>query len=297
MQKLFQLILVIILCGLTSTSAQVSNSKWQSEPMKIDGSGTGWGVLPRFFNTDTNLKYEFRNDAQSLYLILKVADRATQIQLLRAGFSVKLKVKSSNPVKAAINFVGSKTPPLSVSAQNKLVDRTMTDAEFMPKDTAMLEGFMFSKGIITSDNKDEKSICFARSKSIKELASYEFRIPLREIFGNEYTMQIAESNPIQLQVIINELSQNEMKKVRSGMHSGGRGMGGMHGGGMGGGRGMGNGRSMGNGDMTGGGEIGGTEIGEAPGGETQNEMQAGMRSGFGMERKSFSIDFKLSSGK
>jgi len=274
----------------SSVFAQVSSSKWQAQPIVIDGDGADWGSLPRFFNAESNVKYEFRNDAQNLYIILKAADRATQMQLQRAGFSVKLKVKTSPPTKAGINFVVSKAgmlPPMQ-NNQDKLADKSMTNPEFMPKDTAMLDGFLFSKGICVSDDKNEKGICFARSKSMRDLGTYEIRIPLRELYGNEYNLETVSLTPVQLQININEISSKEMKRMS------GRMRGGMHGG-MGGG-----GRGMGGGMPGGGGEMGGGEMGEMPGpdmGEAQNSPQENMRSSFSMDKKSFSTDFKLSTGK
>ena len=66
---------------------------------------------------------------------------------------------------------------------------------------------------------------------------------------------------------------------------------------MGGGRGMGGG--MGGEEMTGGG-MGGNEMGEIPGQEGQSQMQGSMQgrgADFSIERKSFSIDFKLTANK
>jgi len=291
MKKLIQITLLGVLSLFTSAFAQVSISKWQSQPMAIDGNGSDWGMLPRFFNTDANVKYEFRNDVQNLYLIVKAADRATQMQLQRAGFSIKLKVKSTTLTKVSITFPALKGTEMTPILNNpegrtdKLIDKSITKPEIILKDTVLLEGFLFTQGIISSENNDEKNISFARSKSNRELATYEIRIPLREIFGNGFKLETITSNPIQLQVIINDLSQNEMRKMKGrmggGMHGGGRGMGeGMHGGG----------------EMNRGNEIGGTEIGEMPGSE-MTEMQSGTRGGFSMERKSFNIDFKLSTGK
>ena len=299
MKRLVQFTLFTLLSLFTGVMAQVSTSKWQAQPIMIDGNGSDWGTLPRFFNADSNVKYEFRNDERNLYIILKAADRTTQMQLLVAGFNVRLKVKSSPPIKVGINFPALKKgemPPMILNQDGKtdiLTYKSTVTSETIPKDTAILEGFQYSKGKITSENPDEKSICFARSKSSRELATYEIRIPLREIFGNDYTMENVSSNPIQLQVNINDISQNDMKKMKSRQ---GRGMpGGMHGG-----EGRGRGGEMGGGEMNGGGMngggIGGSEIGEMPGQDEQNQMQGGMQGRYGsmMERKSFSIDFKLS---
>ena len=100
MNKLLNSVLLVLLVFSTDLSAQTSAAKWQSQPIVIDGNGSEWGMLPRFFNTESNLKYEFRNDAQNLYFILKAGDRATQMQLFQAGFSVKFKLKTATPSRA-----------------------------------------------------------------------------------------------------------------------------------------------------------------------------------------------------
>jgi hypothetical protein len=163
---------------------------------------------------------------------------------------------------------------------DKLVDKSVTKPQIILKDTAILDGFQFTNGMITSENKD--NICFARSKSNRDLATYEIRIALRELFGNNVSLEKITTTQIQLQVVVNDLSQNEIHKMRSRMG------GGMHGGG---GRGMGEGRGM-----NGGAEMGG-EMGQMPGSEMNVEMPTEMRGGFSMERKSFNKDFMLSSGK
>ncbi|HJV76940.1 MAG TPA: hypothetical protein VJ602_01060 [Paludibacter sp.] len=288
MKRIFQITLLGVFCICSGAFAQVSSSKWQAQSIVIDGNGEDWGTLPRFFNAESNVKYEFRNDAQNLYIILKAADRATQMQLAQAGFSVKLKVKTSPPTKVGITFLASKMgmmPPMQ-NTQEKLQEKSATNPEFMPKDTATVEGFLFAKGKVSSESNDEKGICFARSKSPRELVTYEIRIPLREIYGNNYALETISKTPVQLQVSINEMSQKNMKKMR------GRMGGGMHGGG----RGMGGGMPGGGGDM-GGGMPGGGEMGEMPGGDMQGEPQAQAQTGFSMERKNFSTDFQLSTGK
>jgi hypothetical protein len=303
MKRLFQLTLMAALCLSTGVKAQVSNSKWQSQPIVIDGDGSDWGTNPRFFNAESNVKYEFRNDAQNLYLIIKSADRTVQLQMLKAGFNVKLKVKTSPPLRTTITFPTLKdveTAPVAVNTEDKLIDKSVSHDEFS-RDTAILDGFQYSKGKISSEKRDEKTVCFSRSKSPRELTFYEIRVPLRELFGDNFSLETISSIPIQLQVNINDLSQSTMRKMKGkgGMgRSGGmgRGMGGGGRGGMGGGRNEGMGgdlQSQQEADLPGG------NIGEVPGtGELDGGMQGNnMRGGYSMEKKSFSIDFHLSDGK
>lgn len=291
MTRLFLITLFGFLSITTGVTSQTSSSKWQQQPIVIDGDGADWGTLPRFFNAESNMKYEFRNDAQNLYIILKAADRTTQMQILQAGFNLKLKVKTSPPLRFEMTFKATRNdmlPPMNQTGRiDKLQDKSVTTPEFMPKDTAFLDGFVYSSKIITSEDKAENKISFAKNKSYRELSTYEIRIPLREIFGDGYNIENINYDAIQLQVNINELSQKQISNMRGrmggGMRGGERGMGGMRGGG-----------GMGGGEMN---EMGGGNMGEMPGNEMGGEMQNSMRSGFSMERKSFSIDFKLSTGK
>ena len=285
-KRLIQLILLNVFALFSVGYAQMSTAKWQTQPIVIDGDASDWGMLPRFFNSDSNLKYEFRNDAQNMYFILKAADRATQMQLFRAGFSVRFKLKTSIPQKTEITFRANKfseMPPMNTQEvrTDKLVDKSVTKPQIILKDTATLDGFQFTNGMITSDN--QSTICFARSKSNRDLTSYEIKIPLRELFGDNFNLDKISTTQIQLQVVVNDLSQAEIHKMRgrmgSGMHGGGRGMGGMRGG-----------AEMG-------GEMQGGNIGEMPGSEMNAETPTEMRGGFSMERKSFNKDFMLSSGK
>ncbi len=307
MKRLIQITLLSLLSLFSAVVAQVSTSKWQAQPIVIDGDGTDWGTNPRFFNADSNIKYEFRNDAQNLYLIIKSADRAIQMQLLKAGFNVKFKVKTATPMRMSIIFPVLKSVEMAPLVNNpegkadRLMDKSATHPEDMAKDTAILEGFQYAKGKISSEERNENSICFSRSKSPRELTYYEIRIPLRELFGKDYVLETISSIPIQLQVNINDLSQKDIKKMRGKMGKGrsggmGRGMGGGGQGGMGGGRNEGM-----NGDLqdqiaT---DLPGGNIGEIPGSDEMGNGSegGGMRGGYSMERKSFSIDFHLSAGK
>ena len=288
MRKTF-IISLLTLSFFPFISAQTSTAKWQAQSLVIDGDGSDWGSMPRFFNSDSNIKYEFRNDAQNLYFILKAADRATQMQQIFAGFSIKLKLKNSSALKMGISFPAKKKAEMAPmnpgSRTDILVDKSLTKPDISIKDTAILDGFLFKNGIITSELKDDKSVCFARSISNKESGTYEIRIPLREIFGDNYSIDNITTTTLQLQININEISQKEISRMRTGMHGGG-------------GRGMRNGGQMGGGQMRD--EMGGGgEMGEMPGGEMGgNDMQqGGMRGQLSMESKSFNKDFVLSNGK
>jgi len=296
MKTKIQLISLFLL-GLSSVSfAQSSLSKWQTQPIVIDGDRSDWVSIPRFFDAQSNVQYEFRNDDKNLFLIVRTIDRAAQMQMVRGGFSLKLKIKTKIPTRCSITFPPQKMemPPLQFNNRGDesqlLVEKTAPKPGPMPKDSMVLDGFKFSNGIISSENKDENKICFARNKETREQLVYELRIPLCEIYGTDYVFDNAASIPIQLQITINELSQNSGKQDKGGKGMRGRGEGqrggGMRGG-MQGGGGMPGGGGMQGGPAGGGGMPGEGEMSERP--QLQNNTAIG--------RKTINDEFSLSKGK
>jgi len=283
MKRFIHLTLLIALSF--NLNAQVSISKWQEQPIVIDGNAADWVTNPRFFNANTNVQYEFRNDSQNLYIILKTTDRTTQIQFLRAGFVIRLKVKTKPPTKFSITFPPMKMENMAATMNNlngkpdQLVEKTALKADMLFKDSVFLEGFKFSKSAITAENKDSNSIFFAKSDKTSEQTFYELRIPIREIYGNEYVLENIRTIPLQLQLTINDLSQRQNSKTQARKGErvpGGRPQGGGH-------RGMGGG-------MSGGREMDGMQgqMGHRP------SMQEGRSAGsLSAPKKSFSIDFQL----
>lgn len=300
MKRFIQYLLLAIIACSTGVSAQISSSKWQKQVLVIDGDGSDWGTLPRFFNAESNVQYEIRNDDRNLYLILRSTDRATQIQLLRAGFTIRFKVKSQPPAKFSIIFPPKNMIDMSHMRNSKddrnqiLLDKTATKTDIRAIDSVRLDGFQFESGIITSENKNANNICFAKSKENPQQTSYELQIPLRDFYGNDFVLAEISKMPVQLQVEINDLSKQTSRSSMSGRRGerGGRGMsGGMNGGGM---------RGGGMNEMDGGGRMEGGEMGEnMPGGEQGERPQleeSNRANDYSMTRKSFNINFNLSTG-
>lgn len=296
MKQKIQLIFLSLL-GLSSISfAQSSISKWQAQPIVIDGDRADWGTIPRFFDSQSNVQYEFRNDDKNLYLIVRTTDRAAQMQMIRGGFALKLKVKTKIPTRCSITFPAQRMemPPQQFNTKGDesqfLVEKTAPKPGEMPKDSVVLDGFKFTNGSISSESKDENKICFARNKESREQLVYELRIPLCEIYGKNFVLENEVSLPIQLQITINELSQNSGKQNKGGkgMHGRGEGQrgGGMRGG-MQGGGGMRGGGGMHEGPDGGGGMSGEGEMSERP--QVQNNTA--------MARKTINDEFSLSKGK
>lgn len=295
MKQKIQLIFLSLL-GLSSVSfAQSSISKWQAQPIVIDGDRADWVNIPRFFDSQSNVQYEFRNDDKNLYLIVRTTDRAAQMQMMRGGFALKLKVKTKIPTRCSITFPAQKMgmPPQQLNNKGDesqlLVEKTAPKQGPMPKDSVVLDGFKFTTGAISSESKDENKISFARNKESREQLVYELRIPLCEIYGKDFVLENEVSLPIQLQITINELSQNSGKQNKGGKGMHGRGEG-QRGGGMRGGM-------QGGGGMRGGGMNEGPDGGGGMSGEGEMSERPQVQNNTAMARKTINDEFSLSKGK
>ncbi len=294
MKTKFQLLIFSLLCFSSILPAQSSISKWQAQPIVIDGDRADWVSIPRFFDSSSNVQYEFRNDAQNLFLILRTTDRVAQMQMLRGGFALKLKVKTKIPTRCSITFPALKMemPPQQFNKKGDeaqmLLEKTAPKPGVLPKDSAVLGGFKYSNGTISSENKDENKICFARNKETREQLIYELRVPLCEIYGKDFVLEDVVTLPIQLQITINELSQNSGKQDKGG--KGMRGGGGMRGGMQGGG-------GMRGGMPGGGGMQGGPDGGGGMQGEGEMSERPQLQNNAAIARKTINDEFSLSKEK
>lgn len=291
MKKKISLTCVALACFITGIFAQLTEINWQPTLLEIDGNPNDWTTNLRFFDSESKIKYEFRNDAVNLYFVFKSDEKSLQRQLQQAGMKLKFAVKSNAKTTGTITFApkkgmqGMPMPPMNggqgqrqgqrppmqqgqkydlTQNQQPGLDQFAMRPEFSPKDTAIIKGFLFAKDKIFSDNSTENTIRFAKSRGNMEEAAFELVIPIRELFGDGYKLETISNIPIQFQLSINSVSQN----TGSGEMRGGPGR-------MGGGPGM-------------GGPGGGGEMGERP------EMPEGMNANQdSMTQKSLKALFHL----
>ena len=286
-------------CLFLGLHAQVSEINWQPTQLLIDGNPNDWTTQLRFFDSNSKIKYEFRNDANNLYFVFKSDEKTLQRQIEQAGMKLKFVVEGKPKVNATIElkkkegFQGMPAPPEGMmqpgqfqngnrqpdgqafgklpntpgDPNNEKLDELAMHPQFAPIDTAFTKGFLYNKGIVISEDKNGGVITFAKSNRRMEESAFELIIPLRELFGDNYQLSDISKRYIQFQLIVNALSESSNRGNFRAMRGNG-GMGG-HGGGMGGpGGGMGGpGGGMGGpgGGMGGGPEGGpGGEMGERP---------------------------------
>jgi len=241
MKKIVSGILLTLISSLIF--AQSNTIAWQTKPIKIDGRTKDWGGRPAFYDSKTKLAFDIRNDSANLYLVLQVPDPMTQVKIARAGMSIDFATKTKPKCKAYITLYPFMKGNPDQQDHNKGMKPEKMDIKqkylINPMDVQG-SGFAFTNGSFTSVSADNV-IVYAVGWDTLNTMSVEFRIPLRELFGEHYDLkQIAQKD------IALKLQENPLDMPPSGGREteGGSGMG--HGGGMESGGGM-NGGGVGTG--------------------------------------------------
>ena len=100
--------LIFVILGIVSSImvfSQEVRSRWTDTPLKIDGDNSDWIKNPKYWDSDSKVLYEARNDSENLYLIFAMTDKISQMKFMQAGFQIYIKVKSKPKLKASIDFL------------------------------------------------------------------------------------------------------------------------------------------------------------------------------------------------
>jgi uncharacterized membrane protein YgcG len=235
-KQLTQLLFVI---SVFSLQAEKRVLTWQNGPIIIDGYVSDWTGNLRNFNQSTGLKYEFRNDSENLYIAYEVPEQQTQMKALTTGILIEISTKAKTKVKASISL-----PIIDRRSMGRIEGRGIDFANI--KNSYLLGnypidliGFKFSTGLIFP-KQDSDLISFGYSWSDSDILAYELKIPLKDLFDEDYKLSSITASKITIKTKLQAL------QTPSGSAQGGKGGGeGMRGGGGGGQGGMGGGGGQG----------------------------------------------------
>jgi uncharacterized membrane protein YgcG len=275
------IITIILLSTLSLVlNAQMYQSKWLDTELEIDGSNSDWAKRPEMFNKDTKMLYAIRNDKKFLYLIYELPEKETQQKFMLAGMQIDIQVKAKPKVKASITFpvLERKRPTNTeeIKDMQKGGNIDVPQKYLLVADNAQIKGFIKTSGMISRNTGSDDQFTYGIGWNEKQNMILELRIPLAELFGDDYKLENICESKIK---VSNTLKAFELPSMGEDDQQGRSP--------MGGGNSMG-GSSMGGGSRPSGGQGGGMHSG---GDRQSGSDRSGMQSMF--EEKSFKVKFVL----
>jgi hypothetical protein len=188
----------------------VSIAKWRSQPMVIDGAAKEWSMPLRFYDSETKLFFAFVNDSTYLYLCFQSNDKRNQVKINLAGMKVLINTKGKEKHKASIDF------PLTDSklnfAREELNEEVEPDIPNLKNSFLLQNTNMLTKGFATQNGNfpihDSTGINAALNWNEKNIMTYEIAIPLKELFGANYSAKDL-SKTITLVVQVNAITRED----------------------------------------------------------------------------------------
>lgn len=209
-------ILLLLISGVTI--AETKQSVYQTSPINIDGKMTEWGINPKYFNSESGILYEVRNDESQIYIIIKCNEPSTVKQMQIAGFSLKLTTKTNPPLISYLRHTGRSGSLLRTSQATSIIDKS----EMMVRsksDSITTEGFRYADKVTVEGSLDSTKIGYSKSRPNPETITIEYRIPIKEMYGNGYTLTESKQYPFSLRVVLNDLSQRHSSTLHRPMGS------------------------------------------------------------------------------
>jgi hypothetical protein len=207
---------VVLLCGfLIATAAFFSGcssslkllSTWRQEDVVIDGSGTEW-QRGLYYDKESDIVYSIRNDDDYVYLFLKTQNRTTQMQIMRAGFTVWFDAEGCNDHSFGIRY------PLARQDGHSEFHPESDDAEIH----SALEQALLELEIVGAQKEDVQRFSTLDVPGIRvkigrtqEALVYELRVPLRKTPHTPFAIGVTSANRIGIGLETEEFNRDKAK--------------------------------------------------------------------------------------
>jgi hypothetical protein len=197
-------ILMGILLGILATSVfgQFDNTlKWQAGAIKIDGNIADWSSQPAYYDDNTKLAFDIKNDSNNLYMYLQISEQRTQYKIAKAGMSINFATKIKPKRKADLTFSPFISGKYGGHPKNAGIkkDTSIIKQKFkLSPAVIQSSGFAYSNGNL-STNKSNDIVCSVDWDSIYTMY-IEIKIPLRELFGDNYDFNKISQKEVSLKI-------------------------------------------------------------------------------------------------
>jgi hypothetical protein len=189
MRILFLCIFGLFLNYHCKAQAEIEWALPPNGPVTIDGMAKEWRQPFEFYDADTKMRFGIMADSVNAYFCFQTSSVLAQLKINQAGLRITLANKGKSKRNASIlyPYVHSSmvVDPLTLNAGRE-PEINQFKEYFLAEDTqSYANGFLYQNGLIYG--KDSLGL-FSRLNwdSLNNL-TLEFRIPLKEILGVNYT--------------------------------------------------------------------------------------------------------------
>jgi hypothetical protein len=95
--------MLLFLTTVTSGKETQLNSIWKQAEIKVDGDESEWSGS-MYYLEEQKVGLGLKNDTSDLYIIIKAADRNTQLQIMRTGLTIWLDAKGKKEKTLGIHY-------------------------------------------------------------------------------------------------------------------------------------------------------------------------------------------------
>jgi hypothetical protein len=193
-----------------SSSLKLS-STWQQGDIVIDGSSMEW-QRGLYYDKESDIVYGIRNDDDYVYLCLKTQNRTTQMQIMKAGFTVWFDANDGNDHSFGIRYplarqdVHSEFGPESDDEQmHSTIEQALLELEIVGAQKEDVQRFS-TLDVLGIQAKIGRS---------QETLAYELRVPLRKTPHTPFAIGVTSTNRISIGLETKEFNRD---KIRMGTH-------------------------------------------------------------------------------
>ncbi|MBC7864380.1 MAG: hypothetical protein IAF38_15495 [Bacteroidia bacterium] len=225
-------LLILLACSFVIKKEKLK-SEWQSAVITIDGKADEWKMPLRFYDPETNLNYSISNNAENLFVCVKIPDEQTQLKIMRSGMQLWIdtlgKTKKHVGLKYPLSSFERTGDEEAPSPFGPVAKTVMEKYRKMVKERStemLLSGFIPPVGGMVY-TKDSSGVSVCINWDATNSMIYEAVIPFKTFYRKK--LVAADS----LKGFGFSITTNAIPKPKSKEVDGSQGMTGMNGGGVG----------------------------------------------------------------
>lgn len=188
LNNLFLVFMILALCIPNIAKDKIVESKWTSDPVKIDGSNNDWDSSALIAQKKVDVDYAFMNDAENLYILFIFKNPKYLSSINMTGMTVWFYTKGMKKKDCGLKFIKKKISADDYISLLEKKGETIPEAQksmIRANESYILydHKMITKKAEFSSKDSEGKKleIPIFRSRTQQKTVFYEFSIPLKKV--------------------------------------------------------------------------------------------------------------------